>query len=452
MSANNNRRPLFPPSQSPLPEGWNERRDETYGLYYFNERTGKPQWERPTNKTLLDSGGFYTHTKNVWSAVPRNLSTEASHWKRFIRSEASVDFNCIAMSRDKKQRKWYQQTRTHAVEVDSVIVDPSSSSSSPSPLTKEAIWHTDIIENENNEYVEGAHILPAGESDHVDWYNIGGAAVGLGVSASTKEKLRAVRGCKNMLTAQQNRHDHEGVLHLVSNRLYLKSQKQHIDGQRPKMLIVPIRSCDQVVGWKGEGYSAVVLVGEPEIDVPLPEELLVSEEKKKEVYRESRLNRESTADSQDVTQACNLLRDGVLALAEMIRSISDEDLLGVSAENKQSAERLRSSREKIGDTILVPGMINETVPSNCKVLKITFSAQTDNEGHPAPDPLLLLFKAANVWGRMIGVHFLANGKIPDVFDTDLHNHAVENYLEWHQSNLKNVSREELARGLGQLSH
>ena len=88
-------------------------------------------------------------------------------------------------------------------------------------------------------------------------------------------------------------------------------------------------------------------------------------------------------------------------------------------------------------------MVNETVPSNCKVLKITFSAHTDNEGHPAPDPLLLLFKAANVWGRMIGVHFLANGEIPAVFDTDNHIHAVENCLEWHQSNLKIVSREEL---------
>ncbi|KAL3912966.1 MAG: hypothetical protein SGILL_006679 [Bacillariaceae sp.] len=457
MSENSRRPPLPPPPpppppQSPLPEGWDERRDEAYGLYYFNERTGETQWERPTYKTLLDSGGFYTHTKNVWSAVPENLHTDASHWKRFIRSEASLNFNCIAMSRDKKQRKWYQQTRTHAVEVDSVIVDPSSSRSSPSLLTKEAIWHTDINGNVNNEYVEGAHILPAGDSDHVDWYNIGGAAVGLGVSASTKEKLRAVRGCKNMLTAQQKRHYHEGVLHLVSNRLYLKSQKQHIDGQRPKMLIVPIRSYDQVVGWKGEGYSAIVLVGEPETDVPLPEDLQVSDDKKKEVYRESRLNRETTADSQDVTQACNLLRDGVLALAEMIKSITDEDLLSISAENKKSAERLLSSRDKIGDTILVPGMVNETVPSNYKVLKITFSDHTDNEGHPAPDPLLLLFKAANVWGRMIGVHFLANGEIPDVFDTDKHIHAVENYLEWHQSNLKDVSREELALGLGQLSH
>ena len=110
----------------------------------------------------------------------------------------------------------------------------------------------------------------------------------------------------------------------------------------------------------------------------------------------------------------------------MIKSITDEDLLGISADNKKSSERLRSSRQKIGDTILVPGMVNETVPSIEKVLKITFGAQTDNEGHPAPDPLLLLFKAANVWGRMIGVHFLANGETPGVFDTDMHIRAVEN--------------------------
>ncbi len=337
------------------------------------------------------------------------------------------------------------------MEEDSVIVGSSSSGSTPSQLTKCAIWHTDINGNVNDRYVEGDHLLPAGLSDHVDWYNIGGAAVGLGVSSSIKEKLRAVRGCKNMLSAQQKRHDHEGVLHFSSNRLYLERQKLVIDGQYPRMLIVPIRNIDQVTGWKGEGYNAIILVGEPTTDFPLPDELQVSDGEKKKVYRKSELIRESTADSRDVTQACNLLRDGVLALAEMIKSISDEDLGEISKENKESAERLRSNRDKIENTILVPGMVNETVQSSCKVLKVAFSAHTENEGHPAPDPLLLLFKAANVWGRMIGLDFLSsNGEIPDPFGTELHVLAIEKYLVWHQSNLRNVSREELARGLGQL--
>ena len=49
------------------------------------------------------------------------------------------------------------------------------------------------------------------------------------------------------------------------------------------MLIVPIRSYDQVVGWKGEGYpdSSIVLVGEPKTDIPLPEDFQVSDDKKK---------------------------------------------------------------------------------------------------------------------------------------------------------------------------
>ena len=95
------------------------------------------------------------------------------------------------------------------------------------------------------------------------------------MSASIQEKLSAVRGCKN---------HHEGVLHFVSNRMYLKSQKQHIDGPRPKMLIVPTMTLDKVVGWQGEGYNAIVLVGEPATDVPLPEDLVVSDDKTKKVY------------------------------------------------------------------------------------------------------------------------------------------------------------------------
>lgn len=454
MSANNRRLPIAPPPRPPppLPEGWSEIRDDTYGLYYFNERTGESQWERPTSlkTSLLKSGGYYTHTKYVWRAIAKDLSTTGNNWKRFIRSEANLDFTCIAISRERKRQKWYQKTRAHAVEENSVIVGSNSSGSTPSKLTKCAIWHTDINGNVNDMFVEGVHLLPAEQSDHVDWYNIGGAAVGLGVSASMKEKLRAVRGCKNMLSAQQKRHHHEGVLHFSSNRLYLQFPKIAIDGQCPKMLIVPIRNHDQVIGWKGEGYDAIILVGEPTTDLPLSDDLQVSDEEKKEVYSNCELTRESVADSEDVTQACNLLQDGVLALAEMIRSITDEDLDEISEENEESAGRLRRSRDKIENTILVPGMVRETVPSSCKVLKVTFSAHTENKGHPAPDPLLLLFKAANVWGRMIGLNFLANSEIPDPFGTELHILAIENYLEWHQSNLRNVSREELARGLGQL--
>ena len=113
----------------------------------------------------------------------------------------------------------------------------------------------------------------------------------------------------------------------------------------------------------------------------------------------------------------------------MIKLISDEDLIFVSDENRERTERLRSNRDKNGDTVLVPDVVDEAVLSNCKVLKLTLSAPTDNEGHPAPDPLLHLFKAADVMVCMIGVHFLANGEIPDVFDTNEHIHAVENYLE-----------------------
>ena len=37
--------------------------------------------------------------------------------------------------------------------------------------------------------------------------------------------------------------------------------------------------------------------------------------------------------------------------------------------------------------------------------------------HPAPDPLLLLVKAAAIWGRMTGVELIANGEEEDDDDS-----------------------------------
>ena len=58
-------------------------------------------------------------------------------------------------------------------------------------------------------------------------------------------------------------------------------------------------------------------------------------------------------------------------------------------------------------------------------------------------------KAANIWARLTGMRFLANASLPN-FDTEKDVQAQELYLEHKESLERNTSREELARGLGQL--
>jgi len=66
-----------------------------------------------------------------------------------------------------------------------------------------------------------------------------------------------------------------------------------------------------------EDYSAIVLMGQPRSDAPLG--LEVSDERAAKAYRKSELNRECVAESKDVGLACDLLRDEVLVIAEMVK-------------------------------------------------------------------------------------------------------------------------------------
>lgn len=86
---------------------------------------------------------------------------------------------------------------------------------------------------------------------------------------------QAISGCKNMPSAQQKRHCQQ----------WTASKK--LETTQPKMSILPVRSHDQAVRRKGEGCGAVDSAGEPETDVHLLKDLQVSDNKTKEVCKET---------------------------------------------------------------------------------------------------------------------------------------------------------------------
>ena len=374
-------------------------------------------------KLSVSQGKYFAATKRVWKSGNHTLRREpsgdfsAENWRKLVRG--TVDFKCLAMSKVKKRRKLYQSTKEHAEDnqLESISIK-SLPSSTATADTKRKIWSRDVAGNANDEYAEGAHLLPAGKSDHVDWFRIGGAVVGLDEKNSDiTTMLKATRGCQN--PDNKRPFEFEGVLNFVGNRLYLSHQKKLIDGKNPKMLVVPLLPLDQIRSWAGTGYDAVVLVGEPDSETPVDNPM--TDDAVHMAFRAARMNNDDikTAGPQQVIHAAGILKGGVVALAEMLLSMSENELNAVQAVDQESAERLRKARQNLTNSggVNVPDVINDNIAKDdCHVMLVSFSAHSEDEPphHVAPDPLLLLLKVANVFGRLTGMDFLANGVIPTV--------------------------------------
>jgi hypothetical protein len=95
---------------------------------------------------------------------------------------------------------------------------------------------------------------------------------------------------------------------------------------------------------------------------------------------------------------------------------------------------------------------NENV-QNRKPLCLVKFGQMDEEGkHPPPDPLLLAYKAANIWAKMTkGITLLANGEKSDLSDdmSEWDYLAEMAFLDARSGHFKPHSWEELAVALGQ---
>jgi hypothetical protein len=84
-------------------------------------------------------------------------------------------------------------------------------------------------------------------------------------SPSTSRSVSFQRGDDSLDTveARKQRVDSTGVVHFVANKLRMKGQGIAIDGETPKMLMVPCMTLEAARRWKGEGYKMAVLTGLP---------------------------------------------------------------------------------------------------------------------------------------------------------------------------------------------
>ena len=187
-----------------------------------------------------------------------------------------------------------------------------------------------------------------------------------------------------------------GIKHFPTNRIHMTAQATYFDTY-PCVIIVPIMSVDNVRDWKGERYDAIVLAGDwkdekkkPLVDVKAS--VVYTSIKAAMNFGVERGVEEDLANKFQCATACTLLEKMILGVCQAFR---DSNLLreNLYPKGNNIFEELES--QLIDNTAPVPEMKFWT--NEIKVRKITFKQRSEDNQKDAPDPLLLLAKAASNW-------------------------------------------------------
>lgn len=401
------------------------------------------------DKVKFYESEYFATTSSIVKAVAQTTSPQRwSDLHRKSTSDKPVAINVRRKSTGAKQLDPYTVTR-NAIQAENGGLASSLSTRTESDndtVAKARIWSSDLFGRKvfNSKLAQIAHIIPAGKIEHEEWFGVAGAILGLDENSSTEHKLMALRGVKNKRKrgtgekAQDekekttSRIHHSGYLHSVSNKLRLQGQAGVVDGDQPKMLIIPAMTLDDAKEWRGQGYTAAILVGLPDSDVPLGYAL--DEEREKMVYSDISLNTPKLysdlkqgngalltmtnvqEENEYMRKASESLAATVLGIAQYVRTLETCDLSLLQPKNQVLLKDRSRSRHA---QVLVPQFKRS---GERPILFVRFGDQTGGsqkmELHPAPDPLGLLCKAANAFSIMVGQKLLANQDPPELSDYD----------------------------------
>ncbi|KAG7372693.1 hypothetical protein IV203_018836 [Nitzschia inconspicua] len=417
-------------------------------------------------------GEYYAWTSEVWKI--EEVTRKGNEWQSFVRSLKDKEkFQCRYPKKRSDDEKStpdpYNNTINGAQNSKCAVPNSATAVSSSYPQSdtaaRDVVWPKDIFGNQIQTQPI-AHLVPAGQSvAHKQWLNVAAAVLGIPSTATLDVKKKAARGFipekgthAGGTQSKSNSDKKEkkrpkmpgtGVIHFVTNKIRFEKQKDYLDGTNPTVLIVPVMTLDGAKNWRGEGYSAICLAGYPSgspFDV-----INVSN-----IYTEIKLGSKSLLENQhprdakpeEVNIACDFLRAAVLALHDMIANLSQDELtLGKNPNHKDNTLQ-QASEEAQNLSCKVPGPV--TPLGEKPACLLTFGGHEDVDMHPAPDPLLLVLKAANIFGIMAKMKMLANGSSDDDSDISMGDIIEEEaFLEARERALRPQTWEDLARGLGQ---
>ena len=401
--------------------------------------------------TSFEKGQYYALTDAYLEVNPEERQEDTTSWAAFVRTPSKKyeiryrakgsEVNTVLDS--------YKLTR-EAIS-DSKCEAPASETARASSMpqsdrtTRDAVWPTDIFGN-LADWQEIAHLVPAGRSiAHKQWLNVAGAVVGLDNSTTFEAKKKAIRGCIDAGPPRSRKHG-TGVVHFVSNKIRLANQAHVLDGMNPSCLIVPVMTLENAKAWKGEGYNAICLAGRPRGGILSPANsaspygsIGLTKVELTSVFSTCDANQE------EINTACEFLKQAVFALHDMIENLQEHEIEYGSGNLRVACDEAKSKICK------VPCIINEISSQRKPVCLVTFGKCDEDHLHPAPDPLLLVLRAANVFGIMAGMKMLASAMPEDGSDIISEGDIMEEeaFLEAREQSYRPKSWSDLAIGLGQ---
>ncbi|KAG7338141.1 nucleotide-diphospho-sugar transferase [Nitzschia inconspicua] len=357
----------------------------------------------------------------------------------------------------KATRRGAQIQDTFAVASDTVGATTSRqhSSENASTIRNKMVWPTDIFGNGfflSDEDI--GNILPAGQA-HNEWMHIAASVVGLGNNNNNNNDdddeqaagvwKKALRGYQKGTPKNSRTVAGSGLVNFVSNKLRISCHQHLFDGQFPKAILIPTMSLESAKTWKGEAYSAIFAAGfrgmvETDCHNQDDDDASIN-------YRAARLNWTEEevyecirdASAVEIESARITLTHAVLAVRDFMRNSNAASRINDFDIPKTCQDHLYQSHKHANETTYPLPQKVEATENQKPLCLVRFGSFDDKDKHPAPDPLLLAYKAAAIWGMVTDKRLLSNGADPYTYSFYDDQGFYEGPKTW----------EELAMGLGQ---
>lgn len=302
-------------------------------------------------------------------------------------------------------------TTLECMKTDNLIASLISKGQSSS--AKKRIWSADIFARPlvAAKGSEVAHLLPDAPDHAIEWYDVAAWAIGLNPENTDWGTLfRLLHGTKG---SDKKRVHGSGMRHFTANKARINEQEKVLDNEDPQLLILPIRDRRRCLDWNGEDYEAIVLVG---ADAAKSHQSQLRAAKsigmtdcQNIIYLE--------ATNEELQEALLLLEEFTYAMVQSLVNFTPPRVPPNATEDEiksmQDATTIRKNRRESfladlgSNSVPVPRRDNPGPVGDYRAIcKIRFGA---SDGlHPAPDPMLLVARAAVVWSVRHGIRLRAS--------------------------------------------
>jgi hypothetical protein len=372
------------------------------------QRAQEAEQLRVEEERLL-AGTYYSSIDEVWNVGAVDYTE--NDWEALRRSTCPLYY------------------KTTVVEAQTIGNNPRNEPGlSRSSASSTNFWPVNIFGSSSNGEI--AHLLPASSRNASLYDDVAAWTLALPADTPSAVLQKAIHG--SVPSGGGSRIALTGLKHSVFNKLRLNGQGELYD-RKPCIMIVPVMTLDEVKGWNGLSYDALVMAG-PNGDKGIARVCAGMDMQ----------SRGTEASDANIEVARSMLKQVLCGLAHSLmregRDLPDSQIEALNELKKpfQTPQTMR---------LQVP----ISSKRNLRVRKVSFSQYGGTEGvHPAPDPLLLTVKAAINWSWRHEQQILAGGELSDDDEaSELSVLAEEQYLEWQQDMLRPKNRQDLAQGLGQ---